>query len=117
MAVIINVDDIEEQIVSGNGAMGLINKDIFDSSSGQRLHCRFVKIAPGGSSKAHKHEWDQLNYVLKGKGILKTGNGEEKIVEAGMVIYISGNDMHWYENHETESFETLGVLGPMQVSR
>jgi hypothetical protein len=64
MAIVKDTSKVEAQLVSDSGASKLLFKQIFTSKHGGRLHCNIGKTMPGGYSREHKHEWDQINFVL-----------------------------------------------------
>ncbi len=116
MVVIIDMDKVEEQLVSDAGASGLLLKKIFTAENGGRLHCNLGRILPGGTTRKHKHKWDQLNFVLNGEGMFKTSKNNGINIKKGVAVYIPGNEMHFFENTGSEPLEILGVLGPMTKS-
>lgn len=113
MATIIDETQVESRMVTEDGAVGLRYKTLFGPVPGRRLNSNLVVVEPGGITRAHKHEWEQVNYILAGKGVLKTGDGSVRPVAAGTAVHITGGEMHWFENRESEPMKIFGVLGPM----
>ncbi len=113
MADVVDVAKIEGKFVDESGATGLEFKALYGPAAGRRLNANYVTIMEGGVSKAHKHEWDQFNYIISGEGVLKTDGGSCIPVKTGMAVYIYGQEMHWYENKGSIPMSVIGILGPM----
>lgn len=113
MATIIDEAQVESRMVTEDGAVGLRYKTLFGPVPGRRLNSNLVVVEPGGITRAHKHEWEQVNYILAGTGVLKTGDGSVVPVGTGKAVHISGGEIHWFENTGSEPMKLFGVLGPM----
>lgn len=112
MAKTVDQEAVQAQLVSGDGATGLLYKTLIAPGEGRLLSANLVTVAPQGVTRKHQHEWEQVNYILSGRGTLLTGDGEERQVSAGMLIHIPADELHWFENNSEESLVLLGVLGP-----
>ena len=112
MATVINHGTLTAHAVSGDGAVGLLYKTLLAPDEGRALSANLVTVAPGGITRKHHHEWEQVNYILEGKGDLLTGEGEIRPLVAGVIIHISSGELHWYENNSDSDLVILGVLGP-----
>lgn len=112
MAIIVDQKVVKEQVVAGDGAMGLLYKTMLAPSEGRLLSANLVTVAPQGVTRKHQHEWEQVNYILAGEGLLLTGDGDIRTVAAGMIIHIPSGELHWFENNRGADLVILGVLGP-----
>ena len=113
MAKIINTAQAKGKEVNEAGSRGLELLELFGREPGRCLNANFVTVYPGGNTKNHDHSWEQVNYILKGQGLLVVDDSKEAI-EAGMAIHIPGGERHCYENTGSEPLIILGVLGPME---
>lgn len=112
MATIVDQAGITPQAVSGDGAAGLLYKTLLAPQEGRLLSANHVRVSPQGVTRKHQHEWEQLNYILSGEGVLLTGNGDIRPVVAGTTIHIPSGELHWFENNSDADLLILGVLGP-----
>ena len=51
---------------------------ISDSDGSPNYSFRVFTIEPGGFTQYHNHNYEHLNYVIEGEGILKDENGTER---------------------------------------
>ncbi|MBW1773254.1 MAG: cupin domain-containing protein [Deltaproteobacteria bacterium] len=91
-------ENIKKQIVLGP-----------DDGSGE-IVLRYFKLAPGGSSPYHHHDFPHLVKVETGKGIVIDPDGNEHPLETGDYVYIHDNELHSLENRSRESFEFICVV-------
>ena len=76
MAIIIDQESVKAHAVSGDGALGLLYKTLLAPLEGRLLSANHVTVSPQGVTRKHEHEWEQVNYILLGEGVLLTANGE-----------------------------------------
>jgi len=117
MATIVNSFNIKGEPVKDSGAVGLEYKTLFAQEKGRRLQVNLVTVHPGGITRNHKHDWEQVNYILEGKGLLIVDDNlqEPLVIEAGMGVHVPGGETHYYKNTSSEPLVMLGVLGPMPI--
>jgi len=101
-------DEIKKEIVEvaeKTEIQWLIGED-----TGKEFFMRKFTMKPEGSMPKHYHNnYDHEQYVLKGK--LRIGLGDEIFeVEAGNVVYIPENVVHWYKNIGEEDVEFLCLI-------
>jgi len=74
-----------------------------------------VEVAPGQHSPLHRHNCEEVYYVLQGKGLLES-NGEKHQIEKGDAVYNPENSKHRvYNVDEKEKLRLLVVGGIMFV--
>lgn len=72
----------------------------------------------GQSSEFHTHvSEEEVMIYLKGKGIMRTADGEEVELIAGDVTYVPGNESHKLINTGDEEFVFLFIYSPMGPER
>jgi quercetin dioxygenase-like cupin family protein len=73
--------DQEPERVDADGAKGVVIRHVLTEADGApHFNLRVLTIESGGRTPDHKHPWEHEFFVLSGKGICITDDGE---VEAG----------------------------------
>lgn len=72
---------------------------------------QFVGLIPPGRANMHSHTYDEVVYVLDGRGMLHL-DGEEAPLEAGSCIHLPPFVEHCLENVGEEPMRVLGVFHP-----
>jgi len=67
---------------------------------------RLFKVAPGGNTPYHEHDWEHEVYVLAGEGVVKTPEGERGI-SSGDAIYVSPGQKHQFQAKKELQFICL----------
>lgn len=70
---------------------------------------RHFTVAPGGFTPNHSHPWEHEVYVLKGKGVLRTADGEKKF-ETGDYVFVPPDEKHQFANASEDVLEFLCVI-------
>lgn len=84
----------------------LIDKDL-----GCQQVTQFVGWIPPSAAPFHHHTYEEVVYILDGKGILHVGD-ESYPFEAGNSIYLPVRVPHCLENPGPEALQVLGVFYP-----
>ena len=66
---------------------------------------RFV-LEPGGCTPRHKHPWEHIVYVLRGRGKVVAEGGEQELA-AGMAVFLAPDEEHQFLAAEDEGLEFL----------
>jgi quercetin dioxygenase-like cupin family protein len=96
--------------VEGDGARGLELARLYRHPDGAATF-QLARVAPGGISKRHAHEWDQANWIAHGTAEVEV-EGEVFSLEAGDSIFIPGGRAHAFANPGSEPLLLVAVLGP-----
>ena len=82
--------------VEAEGAVGVRIQWLLDEEHGAPNFAmrRFV-IEPGGNTPSHCHDWEHEVYVLRGRGLLVTDEGEREI-GPDMAILIEAGERHQF---------------------
>src|SRR5215472_1935135 len=72
---------------------------------------QFVGHIPPGRAPDHFHLYDEVVYVLAGKGAFHVG-GETAPLQAGSCIHLPARLVHCLENHGPGEMHVLGVFRP-----
>ena len=96
--------------VGGDGAQGLELARLYRDPEGAATF-QLARVAPGGISKRHAHDWDQANWVAGGEAEVDV-DGELFRLEAGDSIVIPGGKPHAFSNPGEVPLMLVAVLGP-----
>jgi quercetin dioxygenase-like cupin family protein len=61
------------------------------------FNMRVFEVEPGCFSPRHSHWWEHEVFVLSGKGVVVTEQGELPI-EHGSTVFVPGDEMHQFRN-------------------
>lgn len=73
------------------------------------FHMRYFAVQPGGHTSLDQHAHDHGVYILHGRARLRLNDTEHEL-NAGDVVYISGNDVHQFFTVGEEPFGFLCVV-------
>jgi quercetin dioxygenase-like cupin family protein len=91
-------DDVKKQIVIG------------PEDGSDEIVLRYFRLAPGGSSPHHAHDWPHLVKIEAGTGVAVDKDGSERPVSAGDFVYVQDNDIHQFRNTGDASFEFICIV-------
>ena len=69
----------------------------------------------GGTTKMHTHDFEQVLYVISGKGLVATEE-EEQVVTPGMVIHFAPGERHAHGATKDSQFVQLTIMNPGQAT-
>jgi quercetin dioxygenase-like cupin family protein len=96
--------------VEGDGARGLELARLYQDPQGGATF-QLARVAPGGISKRHAHNWVQANWIAQGQAEVEV-EGERFRLEAGDSIVIPGGKAHAFSNLGETPLLLVAVLGP-----
>jgi len=70
---------------------------------------RYFEVPKGLAGKEESHPFEHEVFVIKGEGVIKSGNTEKKI-EAGDAILILPNELHQFYNCKEEPLGFICVI-------
>jgi quercetin dioxygenase-like cupin family protein len=110
MMPVIKSSEIQMEEVSMEGVDRIIKSNVIGSPEGWNDYTlRVFKIAPGGYAPHHQHDWEHINYVMKGKGTLTIGE-DTKEIEEGDFAFVPPNTIHQFKNPFDEEFEFICIV-------
>ena len=71
---------------------------------------RYFRLAPGGSSPHHAHDWPHLVKVEVGAGVAADADGDRTPVQAGDYVYVPDGEIHHFEAIDAPSFEFFCIV-------
>jgi mannose-6-phosphate isomerase-like protein (cupin superfamily) len=86
-------------------------RTIFDADSGARHVTQFVGIVEPCRAPDHSHSYDEVGYILEGKGLVHM-NGESIALSPGSCFHLPPGQVHCIENVGPGTMRILGVFHP-----
>lgn len=79
----------------------------------QNMIMRLFRIAPGGHTPYHTHDFEHLVRVVSGKGVVTDEAGNVHELSLGQSVFVVPNEKHQFSNPNGEVFEfTCTILNP-----
>jgi len=107
---VIKYDDIKLNEVQMEGVANTRKANVIGLPEGWAGHTlRVFRIGPGGHAPRHQHDWEHVNYVIKGQGTLTVG---DKTIElaAGDFAFVPPNTVHQFCNPSKGEFEFICIV-------
>ncbi len=102
--------EVGETIVEMPGVVNTTKKVPIGKNEGwEGYTMRTFTIGPGGNTPKHAHDWEHVNYVIRGKGNL-TIDGVEHILEERDFAFVPPNSEHQFSNPFDRDFEFICVV-------
>lgn len=101
---IISLNQAEKTEVALEGAKGVTKQMPLSRKDGVPVYSyRVFTVDPGGYTPYHRHNYEHMNYIISGEGVLVNEDGEELPVKTGDFALVLPNEKHHYKNtHPTE---------------
>ena len=95
---ITSLNKVEESIVVLEGAKGVHKQIPLSRKDGvPAFSFRVFTIEPGGHTPFHRHEFEHMNYVIKGEGTLVGEDREHDLKEGDFALVLPG-EKHQFKN-------------------
>ena len=96
---IINLDRVEKTRPTMEGAHGIFKQVPISKSDGSpNFSVRVFTIEPEGNTPYHSHDFEHINYIIDGEGIVVNESGAETSIKKGSFALILPNEKHQYKN-------------------
>ena len=96
---IVNVNDVEKNKVTMQGAEKAFKQIPIANADGSPAYSfRVFTIEPSGFTPYHQHNYEHLNYIIEGEGVIVNEQGEEKQIKQGDFALVMPNEKHQYRN-------------------
>ncbi len=105
----IRLEDVKKEEMTMEGAERVSKQVPISKSDGAPSFCfRVFTIEPGGHTPYHTHNYEHLNYVINGQGVLVDVQGKEHRLRAGEFALILPNERHQFRNSsDTDTFVVI----------
>jgi len=113
---IIKIEDVPEVSRSGGIFTGTVAlKPLVGNKTGAKdLSVTIVNFPRGVRNTFHTHTYDQVLFVLSGKGTIANEKHQVTLSE-GMVSFIPAGEKHWHGASEDSEFSHISILRPGQT--
>lgn len=102
--------DVEAMKVEMDGVVNVTKKVPIGANEGwDGYTMRTFTIGPGGNTPKHAHDWEHVNYIIRGKGQLMI-DGEKHIVEEKDFALVPPNTEHQFSNPFDDEFEFICIV-------
>jgi len=102
---VISLDHVEKTKVEMPGAEKAYKQVPISVNDGTpNFSLRVFSLEPGGFTPYHQHNYEHLNYVIEGEGVLVKEDGSTLTVKAGDFALVMPNEKHQYRNASTDQY-------------
>ena len=106
----IKYGEIDLKPVAMDGVEKVTKSDVIGSLQGWDTHTlRVFRIEPGGFTPYHQHDWEHVNFVIKGKRTLMIGDDTHDLSENDFAL-VPPNTMHQFRNPYDKVFEFVCIV-------
>lgn len=107
---IIKIKDVPEIARSGGIFTSTVHtKALVGSETGAKdISVTIVSFPKGVRNNFHSHAYDQVLYILSGKGIV-ADEKQQVIATEGMVAFIPAGEKHWHGATEDSDFSHIAI--------
>lgn len=102
---VIALDKVEKNEVHMEGAVGAWKQLPLGNNDGAPVYSyRVFTVEPGGHTPYHTHDYEHMNFVISGQGVLVNESGELTPLKAGDFALVDPSEKHQYRNAGDEDF-------------
>jgi quercetin dioxygenase-like cupin family protein len=95
---ITSLDKVEKTTSTLEGAKGVCKQIPLSRKTGApTFSFRVFSVEPGGYTPFHQHEFEHMNYVIKGEGILVSKDRKHALREGDFALVLPG-ERHQFRN-------------------
>ncbi len=107
---VIKYDKVTLSPVEMDGVRHVLKADVIGPPQGWPDYTlRLFKIKAGGCTPRHQHDWEHVNYVIKGRARLRIGE-EVFDLEPKDFALVPPNTEHQFENPFGDDFEFICIV-------
>jgi len=90
--------------------LGVVKREVACADKGAPNFCmRVFDVEPGAFTPSHEHPWEHEVYVLSGRGVVVSKEGETQIAKDS-VVFIPPNEHHCFINSGKEILRFICVI-------
>lgn len=110
-----NINDVEKETVTIPGALNAFKQVIIGKADKTpNYSLRVFTIKPNGNTPYHNHNYEHINYVIKGNGYLLDKDRDKHPIKEGEFAIIYPNEMHGFFNESHEEDLVIICLVPKE---
>ena len=96
---IVHLHQLEKQKVIRNGAEKTLKQVPLSGKDGAPVYAlRVFTVEPGGYTPYHRHNFEHMNYIIDGEGVLVNEEGTEQPIKKGDFALVLPDEKHQYRN-------------------
>jgi len=89
---------------------GVVKREVICTDKGAPNFCmRVFDVEPGSSTHSHEHPWEHEWFILSGRGVVVSKQGETQIAKDS-VIFIPPDEHHCLVNNSDEPLRFICVM-------
>jgi quercetin dioxygenase-like cupin family protein len=89
---------------------GVTKREVITAADGAPTFCmRVFEIEPGSSTPSHSHAWEHEVFVLSGRGVALSEQGETPIARDS-VVFVPPNEHHCFHNNGDEILRIICLI-------
>lgn len=112
---VIRTSDVEVQESTSKIFRGKVSIQEIVGKGKDELRVKVINFDCGAVNVYHTHTFDQILYVLEGRGIVATE--KEKItVTPGTWIIVPAGERHWHGATKDTTFSHIAIMPPGETS-
>jgi len=110
MVKVFHYTEVEAEEAKEQGAKGVYVRWLITEKIGaENFAMRYFEVEPDGYSPLHSHPWEHEVYVLEGKGVVVSEEGE-KPIGPGDVVFVPPNETHQFRNTGSTTLKFLCLI-------
>lgn len=95
----ISLNDVKKTKVDMEGAEKAWKQMPLSSSDNVPVYSyRVFTVEPNGFTPYHQHNYEHMNFIIEGEGVLVNENGDETSLQKGDFALVLPNEKHQYRN-------------------
>lgn len=96
---VISLSDVKKAKVNMEGADGAWKQIPISREDGAPVYSyRVFTVDPGGHTPYHQHNYEHMNFIIDGEGVLVNEAGNTKALKKGDFALVMPNEKHQYRN-------------------
>ena len=101
---ITSLDKVEKSILEMEGAKGVYKQIPLSAKDGvPAFSFRVFTIEPGGYTPFHHHNYEHMNYVINGEGILVAEDRQHELREGDFALILPGEKHQFRNSSESQN--------------
>jgi len=106
----VKYSDIKFEPVNMDSVKGASKNNVIGPPEGWKDYTlRVFRLEPGGFTPRHQHDWEHVNYVVRGKGSLTIGDETFELQEKDFAL-VPPNTDHQFRNPNEDVFEFICIV-------
>lgn len=96
---VISLADVKKNKVHMEGAEKAWKQIPLSKEDGAPVYAyRVFTVEPGGHTPYHLHNYEHMNFIIEGEGVLVDESGKETHIKKGDFALVMPNEKHQYKN-------------------